>query len=223
MSLDYAQTVGARLRDLRLQQALTLQGVQEKSAGRWKASVVSSYERGDRMVTVARLAALAEFYGVPTEELLPDARRTRRTRPGRKLAIDLERLAELPTAQAGPLARYAAAIQSQRGDYNVKVLTIWEQDLQSLAVLYDLRPESLTELFTGWGVLTAATKPKKSGAVGAVDGGEVRPPGVSAVAEQERRRQPPGRVGVPVRGAQPGRWQPGQWDNSRRAQKVPGH
>ena len=168
MSLDYAQTVGARLRDLRLQQALTLQGVQEKSAGRWKANVVSSYERGDRMVTVARLAALAEFYGVPTEELLPDARRTRRTRrtrPGRKLAIDLERLAELPTAQAGPLARYAAAIQSQRGDYNVKVLTIWEQDLQSLAVLYDLRPESLTELFTGWGVLTAATKPKKSGAV----------------------------------------------------------
>jgi transcriptional regulator with XRE-family HTH domain len=163
MSLDYAQTVGTRLRDLRLQQALTLQGVQEKSAGRWKANVVSSYERGDRMVTVARLAALAEFYGVPTEELLPDARRTRRTRrtrPGRKLAIDLQRLAELPTAQAGPLARYAAAIQSQRCDYNGKVLTIWEQDLQSLAVLYDLRPESLTELFTGWGVLTAATKPK---------------------------------------------------------------
>ena len=74
MSADYAHALGARLRSIRAQQGLSLHGVEEKSEGRWKAVVVGSYERGDRAVTVAKLAELAEFYGVPVAELLPDAR-----------------------------------------------------------------------------------------------------------------------------------------------------
>ena len=73
MSADYAHALGARLRSIRAQQGLCLHGVEEKSEGRWKAVVVGSYERGDRAVTVAKLAELAEFYGVPVAELLPDA------------------------------------------------------------------------------------------------------------------------------------------------------
>ena len=73
MPSDYAKTLGARLRAIRTQQGLSLHGVEEKSRGRWKAVVVGSYERGDRAVTVQRLAELAEFYGVPVGELLPDA------------------------------------------------------------------------------------------------------------------------------------------------------
>ena len=145
MSQDYAHALGARLRAIRAQQGLSLHGVEEKSEGRWKAVVVGSYERGDRAVTVAKLAELAEFYGVPVAELLPDARATRRGAPSPKLVIDLQRLAELPAHQAGPLARYAAAIQSQRGDYNGKVLTIRSEDLRSLAVIYDMTAEDLTD------------------------------------------------------------------------------
>ena len=62
---DYAKALGARLRHIRTQQGLSLHGVEEKSRGRWKAVVVGSYERGDRAVTVQRLAELADFYGVP--------------------------------------------------------------------------------------------------------------------------------------------------------------
>ena len=69
----YARSLGQRLRAIRQQQGLSLQGVEEKSRGRWKAVVVGSYERGDRAVTVARLHELAEFYSVPISELLPDA------------------------------------------------------------------------------------------------------------------------------------------------------
>ena len=71
MPTDYAKTLGARLRAIRTQQGLSLHGVEEKSRGRWKAVVVGSYERGDRSVTVQKLAELAEFYGVPVSELLP--------------------------------------------------------------------------------------------------------------------------------------------------------
>ena len=46
----------------------------------------------------------------------------------------------MPAEQAGPLARYAHAIQSQRGDYNGKVLSIRGEDLRSLAVIYDVSP-----------------------------------------------------------------------------------
>ena len=71
MSSEYAKQLGAKLRAIRTQQGLSLHGVEEKSQGRWKAVVVGSYERGDRAVTVQRLAELADFYGVPVQELLP--------------------------------------------------------------------------------------------------------------------------------------------------------
>ena len=153
MSQDYAAALGARLRAVRRQRGMSLLQVEQESAGRWKAIVVGSYERGDRAVTVPRLAELAEFYGVHTEELLPgDGAAAPPAVGGRTLRIDLERLAALPAQQAGPLARYASAIRSQREDYNGKVLTIREQDLQSLAVVYDLHPDSLTDLLIECGV-----------------------------------------------------------------------
>jgi transcriptional regulator with XRE-family HTH domain len=61
MPSEYATSLGARLRSIRQQQGLSLQGVEGKSHGRWKAVVVGSYERGDRAVTVSRLAELADF------------------------------------------------------------------------------------------------------------------------------------------------------------------
>jgi len=90
MPSDYAKTLGARLRAIRTQQGLSLHGVEEKSRGRWKAVVVGSYERGDRSVTVQKLAELAEFYGVPVSELLPGDASPGVLAPVPKLVIDLE-------------------------------------------------------------------------------------------------------------------------------------
>jgi len=153
MPSEYAKTLGARLRAIRTQQGLSLHGVEEKSRGRWKAVVVGSYERGDRSVTVQKLAELAEFYGVPVSELLPGDAAPTALAPSPKLVIDLERMAQLPKDKAGPLARYVATIQSQRGDYNGRVLSIRQEDLRSLAVIYDRSPVDLTEELIGWGVL----------------------------------------------------------------------
>ncbi len=66
----YVKVLGARLRDVRPREGLSLQRVEQRSGGRWKAVVVSSYERGDRAVTAQKLAELARFYGVPMSELV---------------------------------------------------------------------------------------------------------------------------------------------------------
>jgi len=149
----YAKALGSRLRAIRTQQGLSLQGVEQRSGGQWKAVVVGSYERGDRAVTVQRLAELADFYGVPVSALLPDGGTASHSEPPPKLVLDLERLQSVPSEKAGPLARYAATIQSQRGDYNGKVLSIRSDDLRALAVIYDLPPHQLAEELIGWGVL----------------------------------------------------------------------
>ncbi len=151
---EYAKALGAKLRAIRTQQGLSLHGVEDKSQGRWKAVVVGSYERGDRAVTVQRLSELAEFYGVPVAELLPEGVSANGGEPAARIVIDLEQLQQVPADQAAPLARYAATIQSQRGDYNGRVLSIRHEDLRSLAVIYDASPGVLTEQLIGWGVLS---------------------------------------------------------------------
>ena len=150
----YAKALGQRLRAIRMQQGLSLHGVEEKSHGRWKAVVVGSYERGDRAVTVQRLAELADFYSVPINELLPDgAPAAAATEPPPRLVLDLEKLQDISVERSAPLARYTATIQSQRGDYNGRVLSIRAEDLRSLAVIYDETPSQLTEKLISWGVL----------------------------------------------------------------------
>jgi len=155
MSQQYAKELGARLRSIRQQQGLSLQGVEEKSQGRWKAVVVGSYERGDRSVTVAKLSELAGFYGVPVEQLLPGGRgNLAAMEPPQKLVLDLEALQTVSPQESAPLLRYAATIQAQRGDYNGRVLSIRQEDMRSLAIIYDASPGALTEQLIGWGVLS---------------------------------------------------------------------
>ena len=74
--------------------------------------------------------------------------------PSSRIIIDLEQLSSVPADKAAPLARYAATIQSQRGDYNGRVLSIRHEDMRSLAVIYDASPTALTEQLIGWGVLS---------------------------------------------------------------------
>ena len=154
MSQEYAAALGRRLRAVRRQRGLTLQQVEEQSEGRWTVEAVGSYERARRAVTVTRLAELAEFYGLTTAELLPARPATTAPSGGGRFTVDLDRLADLPARQGGPLARYASAIQQHRGDHGGTLLTIREQDLQSLAVIYDMEPEALTAMLLHSGVLT---------------------------------------------------------------------
>jgi hypothetical protein len=72
--LAYAEQVGEQLRRVRTGlRGLSLFDVERDSGGEFRASVLGAYERGERAISVRRMARLAAFYGVPTAWLLPDS------------------------------------------------------------------------------------------------------------------------------------------------------
>lgn len=142
---NHALAIGARLRRVRHQQGMSLADVQAQSEGRWKAVVVGAYERGDRTVTLSRLADLAEFYDVPLGDLLPDPGRASKATAGR-ITLDLVRLDASPArSELAVLARYASRIARKRGDHNGRILTLRAGDLETVALAVDLSPEELQQ------------------------------------------------------------------------------
>ena len=122
MSASYAKALGARLRAIRQQQDLSLSAVEAKSHGKWKAVVVGSYERGDRAITVAKLAELAEFYGVPLGELVPEGAARVAAMDNDKVRFLLPEVHALGAEKGRLLARYLAAIQTQRPKAHLQTL-----------------------------------------------------------------------------------------------------
>ncbi len=153
---EYSKALGEQLRKIRVQKGMSLQDVQAASSGKWKAAVVGAYERGDRNVTVARLSELADFYGVPVSEILPAESHPTSPAPEarRRVVLDLEGLSKVPESERDPLSRFTHAIQIQRGDYNGRVLTIREDDLMALALLYQTTADELSKRLSEWGLLS---------------------------------------------------------------------
>jgi transcriptional regulator with XRE-family HTH domain len=144
MTPAYARQVGERLRNIRRQQGLSLQAVEEQSGREFKASVLGAYERGERVISVLRLQRLAALYGVPVDQLLPkmgadnelvvDAQA-----PDTKgsVTIDLSRLEHLDAPEREVLRRYIGQIQIQRGDFNGRLITIRGEDVRALARVFE--------------------------------------------------------------------------------------
>lgn len=155
---DYQDRLGERLRAVRTQQDLTLQQVEERSQGRWKAVVIGAYERGDRAISAAKLAELADFYGVPVAELLPqpedgrpevDVSRERRSH----VVLDLTRLEGGADPSLEPLTRFATTIQRARGDYNGRVLTLRDEDVRALSLVLGMGIDEFIDRLAADGVL----------------------------------------------------------------------
>ena len=93
--LAYARSLGERLRAARRQRGLSLEAVDRASNREFKDSALSSYERGDRAISVPRLRRLAELYGTTVDELLPQAGVPERAKEG-EATIDLRATQAMP-------------------------------------------------------------------------------------------------------------------------------
>lgn len=152
--MSYTTEVGERLRRVRIERGLSLQDVERRSGGTWKAAVVGSYERGDRNISATRLLELADFYGVSPGDVLPgEAPPPPTPRAGGGVVLDLQRLTALGEAWAG-LRRYCETIQQQRGDYNRRVLSLRGEDLRAIAVIQEATVEELLAQLRAVGALT---------------------------------------------------------------------
>lgn len=145
MTPAYARQVGERLRNIRRQQGLSLQAVEEQSGREFKASVLGAYERGERIISVLRLQRLASLYGVPVDQLLPkvgpDAGYGTDSHSadahGGSITVDLSRLEHLDAPERELIRRYIGMIQIQRGDFNGRLITIREEDVRALARVFE--------------------------------------------------------------------------------------
>ncbi|SVB79184.1 uncharacterized protein METZ01_LOCUS232038, partial [marine metagenome] len=142
---DYSIRLGERIRVIRRQKRLSLQDVEARSEAEFKASVLGAYERGERAVSVPRLHRLAEFYDVPVDQLLPAAdaevvveavgEEPPAWVPGQKVVIDLVAMVDAVGPEVELIRRYLGIIQVKRQDFNGRVLTIRQDDLQALAAI----------------------------------------------------------------------------------------
>lgn len=151
MPTTYAEEVGTRLRRIRMQQGLSLQDVERRSKGKWKAAVIGSYERGDRNISAARLCELAEFYGVAASEVLPQDDAPRPVDHTRGVVLDLGRLDD--SSRWSGIRRYVESIQVERGDFNRQVLSVRADDLRALAVIMGSSPDELLDHLRESGIL----------------------------------------------------------------------
>ncbi len=169
--IEYAASVGSRLRAVRKQMRLSLQAVEAMSNQEFKASVLGAYERGERSISVPRLQRLALLYDVPVDQLLPPppgAEGSRWTetaseeagRPGSggvpaagdtrgvidasgKITIELTRLEDVQGPEREVLRKFLSMIQVQRQDFNGRVITIRADDLRAISFLSGVAPEAM--------------------------------------------------------------------------------
>jgi transcriptional regulator with XRE-family HTH domain len=116
---------------------LSLQSVDTLSDHEFRAATVASYERGERLISVVRLARLASIYNVPADQLLPDENRPNAVSHIQALgppdgeraefapmSIDLARLRSLDGPDADLLRRAIGGIVRQRSDTSGQFVTI---------------------------------------------------------------------------------------------------
>lgn len=125
--------------------------VETASNGYWDASVIGSYERGTRQISLERAIALADFYGVPIEELLRTSSQNSNqpSPPDQRMIIDLHAVSALRAMDSEftePLAQLCKAISLKRQDWNGSVLSLRSGDLEFFALT---RNENLGTVIQG--------------------------------------------------------------------------
>lgn len=151
-----SRQVGERLRAIRRARGLSLAQVEVDSKGQWSASAVGAYERGFRNLSVPRLKAIADYFGVPPAVLLGEPA-TIGQGGDAGLVFDLARLRESMPGSA--VERFTDAIARARGDFNGRVLSIRGDDLRAVCAMTGEDPSTAIQSLRQAGVLVGSDGP----------------------------------------------------------------
>ena len=132
-------TTSQKLRQIRKSKGWSLQDVELKSKGKWKAVVVGSYERSDRAISLKKAIDLMAFYEVPITELfLVKNISSGNFATSTSLIIDQRALSKSSDTRLDGVKRMISSLATRRKDWNGEVLSLRSSDLQFLSILLDL-------------------------------------------------------------------------------------
>jgi transcriptional regulator with XRE-family HTH domain len=148
---DINRRLGDHLRRLRKQKGFSLLDVEAASAKEFKSSVLGAYERGERAISAARLARLAELYRLPLQAMLPpDGSAPEAGSTG--VALDLNQLERAKASEAQTIARYVRILQARRQEWTGRVFRIRAEDVYALASALDRSPADFVKLLDELGI-----------------------------------------------------------------------
>jgi transcriptional regulator with XRE-family HTH domain len=140
---DFADEIGKALRRVRTARGLTLRQVSTLTEGRFKATSVAGYERGERTISVERFCDLCDLYQVSPQAILGDIVRVvaGTTEP----EIDLTRLDAMGTVERTVVTGFVRQIQAQRHGSPSETIVLREADLDVLATAAGKTREELAD------------------------------------------------------------------------------
>ncbi len=149
---DINRRLGDHLRRLRKQKGLSLLDVESASEKEFKSSVLGAYERGERGISAARLARLAELYRLPLQAMLPPDGTAPEPTGSPGVALDLSHLERAKSPEARTIARYVRILQARRQDWTGRVFRIRTEDVYALASALDRSPTEFVKLLDELGI-----------------------------------------------------------------------
>ena len=139
---DIQLTTSQKLRQIRKSKGWSLQDVELKSKGKWKAVVVGSYERSDRAISLKKAIDLMAFYEVPITELFTEKSiSSSNFSTNTSIIIDQRTLSKSSDNRVEGAKRMISSLAARRKDWNGEVLSLRSTDLQFLSVLLDLNDD----------------------------------------------------------------------------------
>ena len=98
---SFSKVAGNVLRRARTACGLTLQEAARRSNGRFAATSIAGYERGERQISLIRFCDLADLYSVRPERLVAEVMEELRPEGRRDILIDLTRAEALEEREVG--------------------------------------------------------------------------------------------------------------------------
>lgn len=136
--------LGKKLRASRVSKGLSLRQVELRTNGVFKSSIVGAYERGERNLSIKRLAMLASFYDTTVENILAAKNGDGADdHDGEGVRIHLPSVYNLPGNQRLVIERFVEHIKKRRGDPASETLTLRHDDLLTIACVLGISRDTL--------------------------------------------------------------------------------